>query len=136
MRRVTIGALAFTLTLGAATPAIVLSGDPGPDHHFIAPADAGLAVSELALAREAIRREIRRGGTPGAALAAGRGGALVLEEGFGKVGWTASAERVDPDRTIYDLASLTKVVATTAAAMLLVEDERLRLDEPVASYLP
>lgn len=38
--------------------------------------------------------------------------------------------------TIYDLASLTKVVATTAAAMLLEEDGRLQLDTPVHVYLP
>ncbi len=136
MRRVTIGALAFTLTLGAATPAIVRSEDPEPDHHFIAPAEAGLAATGIDAAREAIRREIRRGGTPGATLAAGRGAALVLEEGFGRVSWSSAATRVDPDRTSYDLASLTKVVATTAAAMLLHEDGKLRLDEPVATYLP
>jgi CubicO group peptidase (beta-lactamase class C family) len=43
---------------------------------------------------------------------------------------------VDPERTVYDLASLTKVVATTTAVMLLVEDGRLDLDAPVSRYLP
>jgi CubicO group peptidase (beta-lactamase class C family) len=136
MRRVTIGALAFTLTLGAATPAIVHSEDPEPDHHFTAPSDAGFAVDGIIAVREVIRREIRRGGMPGAALAAGRGAALVVEEGFGRVGWSGSSAAVHADRTIYDVASLTKVVATAAAAMLLVEDGKIRLDEPVGSYLP
>jgi CubicO group peptidase (beta-lactamase class C family) len=136
MRRVTIGALAFTLTLGAATPTVVHSEDPEPDHHFTAPTEAGFAVAGITAAREALRREIRRGGTPGAALAAGRGAALVVEEGFGRVGWSSGTSAVHADRTVYDLASLTKVVATAAAAMLLLEDGKIRLDEPVRSYLP
>jgi CubicO group peptidase (beta-lactamase class C family) len=136
MRRVTIGALAFTLTLGAAVPAFVRSEDPEPGHHFIAPAEAGLSVLGIDAAREAIRMEIRRGGTPGATLATGRGSALVIEEGFGGVSWSSASARVDPDRTLYDLASLTKVVATAAAAMLLYEDGKLRLDDPVSAYLP
>jgi CubicO group peptidase (beta-lactamase class C family) len=44
--------------------------------------------------------------------------------------------RVDPDNTLYDLASLTKVIATTTAVMLLVEDGRMELDAPVDRYLP
>lgn len=136
MRRVTIGALAFLLTLGAATPAAVRSEDPEPEHAFIAPAEAGLAATGLEGAREVILREIRRGGMPGATLAVGRGAALVLEEGFGRVGWSNTTDRADPDRTIYDLASLTKVVATTAAAMLLYEDGKLDLDDAVSSHLP
>jgi CubicO group peptidase (beta-lactamase class C family) len=43
---------------------------------------------------------------------------------------------VSPDQTIYDLASLTKVVATTTAAMILYDEGRLDLDEAVATYLP
>lgn len=136
MRRVTIGALAFTLALGVATPAVLRSEDPRPGHVFITPAEVGLAVEGIEGAREAIRREIRRGGMPGATLAVGRGAALVLEEGFGRVGWSSTTDRVDPDRTIYDLASLTKVVATTAAAMLLYEDGKLDLDDAVSAHLP
>lgn len=136
MRRVTIGALAFTLALGVATPAVLRSEDPRPGHVFITPAEVGLAVEGIEGAREAIRREIRRGGMPGATLAVGRGAALVLEEGFGRVGWSSTTDRVDPDRTIYGLASLTKVVATTAAAMLLYEDGKLDLDDAVSAHLP
>lgn len=136
MGRVTIGALAVTLTLGAATPTVVHSEDPTLEHAFVDPAEAGLAAAGIEDARTAIRREIRRGGMPGATLAVGRGAQLVLEEGFGRVGWSQSTDRVDPDRTIYDLASLTKVVATTAAAMLLHEDGKLDLDDAVSNHLP
>src|SRR5207249_2505345 len=40
------------------------------------------------------------------------------------------------DDTIFDAASLTKVVATTPAIMLLVEEDRVKLDAPVKTYLP
>ena len=42
----------------------------------------------------------------------------------------------DPDSTLYDLASLTKIVATTTALMLLVDRGRVQLDAPVARYIP
>jgi CubicO group peptidase (beta-lactamase class C family) len=42
----------------------------------------------------------------------------------------------DPDGTLYDLASLTKIVATTTALMVLVDRGRVQLDAPVARYIP
>jgi CubicO group peptidase (beta-lactamase class C family) len=72
---------------------------------------------------------------PGAALAVGRRGQLVLLKGYGRTDWSDTAPAVTPE-TIYDLASLTKVIATTTAAMILEEEYRLYLDRPIASYLP
>lgn len=72
---------------------------------------------------------------PGGSIAVGRYGQHVLARGFGLVDWAADAPAVD-DRTVYDLASLTKVVVTTTAAMILEEEGRLALDRTVASYLP
>jgi CubicO group peptidase (beta-lactamase class C family) len=97
---------------------------------------AVLALGPLDQAEAAVRAQVAAGAMPGAALALGREDQSVLERGVGKVGWTASAEAVDPERTVYDLASLTKVVSTTAAVMLLVEDGKLDLDAPVVRYLP
>lgn len=72
---------------------------------------------------------------PGGSIAVGRYGQHVLTTGYGRTDWATDAPAVD-DRTIYDLASLTKVVVTTTAAMILEEEGRLRLDNTVASYLP
>jgi serine-type D-Ala-D-Ala carboxypeptidase len=72
--------------------------------------------------------------TPGAALAVGRYGQLVRLRGYGRVDFRAQSARVT-ERTIYDLASLTKPVATTTAVMLLLQDGRLDLDVPLATYL-
>lgn len=71
----------------------------------------------------------------GIALAVGRYGRLVHLKGYGRTDWPQGATPVD-ERTLWDIASLTKVVATTTAAMILEEELRLDLDRPVAFYLP
>lgn len=78
---------------------------------------------------------IADGAAPGAALAVGRFGRLIHLKGYGRIDTRADARPVDPE-TIWDLASLTKVVGTTTAAMMLEEQGRLDLDRTVASYLP
>ncbi len=78
---------------------------------------------------------IAGGATPGAAIAVGRRGRVVVSRGYGRTDWAAGAPAAT-DSTLYDLASLTKVVATTTAAMMLEERGELELDRPVASYLP
>ncbi len=105
-----------------------------PGHELSSAAEAGLSATALARAEEAVWDEINRGSFPGASLAVGRWGRVVLEEGMGRVG--SSGAQVDPDRTVYDLASLSKVVGTTTAVMLLVEDGKMSLDDPVQAYLP
>jgi CubicO group peptidase (beta-lactamase class C family) len=82
----------------------------------------------------AVRAEVRRGAFPGAALAMGRGARAEIVQGVGAI--ASNGETVDAERSVYDLASLTKVVATTTAAMLLYQDGRLDLDAPVSRYLP
>ena len=73
---------------------------------------------------------------PGAALAAGLGGRILLLRGVGRLEWADSSAVVSPDSTVYDLASLSKAVATTTAVLLLVQDGRIRLDDPVQPWLP
>ena len=82
-----------------------------------------------------VRVGIEQGAAPGAALAVGRFGRLVHLKGYGATHYAAGAPTVDPT-TIYDLASLTKVVATTTAAMILEEEGKLDLSRTVQSYLP
>jgi CubicO group peptidase (beta-lactamase class C family) len=75
------------------------------------------------------------GVSPGASLAVGRHGRLVYLKGFGRTHGDPGYPPVD-SATLFDLASLTKVVATTTAAMMLEEEGRLDLDRPVSHYLP
>ena len=72
---------------------------------------------------------------PGASLAVGRHGRIVYMESFGRLD-TASASPAVDENSIYDMASLTKVIATTTAAMILEEQGLLDLDRTVASYVP
>ena len=100
------------------------------------PKSVGMSAERLATISRVVRRGLDAGGYPGAAVVIGRRGAAVYEKGFGRLGWTKDAAEVDADRTIYDLASLTKVVGTTTAAMILYDENRLDLDAPVSRYLP
>ena len=101
----------------------------------VAPESAGMSTSRLALINEVMRRGIAAGGFPGGAVIVGRRGTIVWERGYGTLDWT-TGKRVDAERTMYDVASLTKVVATTAATMVLVDRGKLRLDDPVVRSLP
>ena len=100
------------------------------------PKSVGMSAARLATIDRIVRRGITAGGYPGASVVIGRRGYAVFQKGFGKLGWTSSSNPVTADRTIYDLASLTKVVGTTTAAMILFDDGRLALDAPVHTYLP
>ncbi len=72
---------------------------------------------------------------PGAVVAVGHRGKLVHLAAFGRQTYAPDAPQVATD-TVYDIASLTKVVSTTTAAMILVDEGKLDLDAPVARYLP
>ncbi|HEY3220928.1 MAG TPA: serine hydrolase domain-containing protein [Gemmatimonadales bacterium] len=84
----------------------------------------------------AVRGAIREGVFPGAALVVGRHDRIVFANGYGRLTWRATSPAVSIDSTLWDLASLTKVVATTPALMLLVEQGNVVLDSPVVHYLP
>jgi CubicO group peptidase (beta-lactamase class C family) len=95
-----------------------------------------MSAERLATIDRVVQRGITAGGYPGAAVVVGRKGAAVWEKGFGKLGWTSDSPAVEADRSIYDLASLTKVVGTTTAAMILFDEGKLDLDAKVTHYLP
>jgi CubicO group peptidase (beta-lactamase class C family) len=78
---------------------------------------------------------ISGGAAPGGVLAVGRYGHIVYLKGFGRQDTASTSTPVD-ENTMYDMASLTKVIATTTAAMILEEQGKLDLDRTVASYLP
>src|SRR5687767_2675782 len=95
----------------------------------------GFNAIGLARVDSTIDAAIRNQATPGAALAIGRHGEIVRLRGYGRLGWSTFDEPVT-DSTLYDIASLTKVVGTTSAIMILVERGLLDLDAPIHLYLP
>src|SRR5436190_4576406 len=72
---------------------------------------------------------------PGAVILVGRGDAVVYSGVFGNRAIAPEPETMKED-TIFDLASLTKVVATTTSVMKLVEEGKLRLNDPVVQFIP
>jgi len=107
----------------------------GPrDSLEIDPGDVGMDSATLALLDSAVVRALRDGAAPGAALAIGRHGHLVRLRGYGVLDRGTGTPVAD--NTLYDLASLTKVVGTTTAVALLEQEGRIELDRTVVSYLP
>ena len=101
-----------------------------------APAAVGMSAARLRVIDRVVQRGIKAGGFPGAAVVVGRKGASVWHKGFGHIDWAKSSPAVSPSETIYDLASLTKVVGTTTAVMILYDEGLIGLDDPVSKYLP
>ena len=99
------------------------------------PASVGMARDLNARLDSIVNVAMSEGAAPGVALAVGRYGRLVHLQSYGRID-VASGSPAITDSTMFDLASLTKVIATTTAAMMLEDEGRLDLDAPVHSYLP
>ena len=78
---------------------------------------------------------VKAGTIPGAVLLIGRGDVILHEAAYGSKRLIPNREPMNVD-TIFDAASLTKVVVTAPAVMMLVEEGRIRLDDRVQTYLP
>jgi CubicO group peptidase (beta-lactamase class C family) len=83
-----------------------------------------------------VRQGIRQGAYPGAVVVIGRKDSVLYARGYGHFTWSPSSSVPTPDSTLWDIASITKVMGTTSAAMRLVDARRLSLDAPVRQYLP
>jgi len=84
---------------------------------------------------EQINQAVQEGLIPGAVLLIGHDGQVVYRKAYGERSLIPTREPMTVD-TIFDAASLTKVVATTSSVMKLVEQGKIRLDDPVTKYLP
>ena len=127
----------------AAAP-VLLIPSPGPTSPRLptatrlvsaSPAIVGMDSTLPARLDSIIRVAIAEGAAPGASVAVGRFGRLVHLKGYGTLDYAAGSPVVDAN-SVYDLASLTKVIATTTSAMILEETGKLDLDRPVRSYVP
>ncbi len=96
---------------------------------------AGFDLSRLARIDDVVAEAIAAKKLPGAVVVVGRGDTVVWKKAYGHRALVPAPEAMTTD-TIFDMASLTKVVATTPAVMKLVEDGRIRLSDPVAMFIP
>ena len=102
-----------------------------------AEADAALSLraADLEPIAEIVAKEIQAGRIPGAVVLIGHQGKVVYRRAFGYRALKPEKLLMTED-TIFDLASLTKVIGTTTAVMQLVENGKLSLEDPVATYWP
>src|SRR5215470_132194 len=99
------------------------------------PASLDLDAERLNRIDGVIDRAIERGQVPGAVVLVGRRGAIVYARAAGRRAVDPQAEPMTRD-TVFDMASLTKPVATATAVMILVEEGKLRLTDQFVRFLP
>lgn len=99
------------------------------------PEEMGMRPDGMAEVDAVLASFLEKKAFPGGVVAVGYRGALVHLAPFGKLSYDWGAREVTAE-TLYDLASLTKVIATTTMAMILVDEGRLELDKAVVDFLP
>ena len=127
-----IGAFARALVIGIVLT--VMAGPPRPANAQTLPG-SGIDADRLLRIDGAVDEAIRDGQLPGAVVLVWHRGRIVYERASGARAVAPTREPMTTD-TVFDLASLTKVVATTIAVMMLVEDGAIGLHDPVARHLP
>jgi uncharacterized protein YbbC (DUF1343 family)/CubicO group peptidase (beta-lactamase class C family) len=118
-----------------ALASVILLGSSDGQRSRQAPAAGGLDPVGLDRIETLVHDAIQHGQLPGAVVAAGRREGPLYLEAFGNRSVEPSIETMTTD-TVFDLASLTKVVATATSVIILVEEGRLRLADRVAAHFP
>ncbi len=111
--------------------------DPGARQPLktVAPSAVGMSPTQLSNIDRIVEAEIAKKQLPGAVVIVGRQGKIVWRRAYGNRAIEPQPEPMTVD-TIFDVASLTKVVATATSIMILVERGLVRLGDPVARYIP
>lgn len=99
------------------------------------PEAVGMSSERLALLDKVIAEAIAHHETPGAVALVARHGKIVFRKAYGNRSLVPSIKPMEIS-TVFDMASLTKVVATATSMMILLERGAYRLDDPVSKYLP
>lgn len=144
-QRAAIGALFGEFDIGGVLP-VTLPGLFPAGHGLkiahrpmtLAPADPdsqGFRPGTFADVDATVQRFLDRKAFPGAVVAVGREGGLVHLKAYGHMTYAPDAPPMTTD-TVFDLASLTKVIGTTTMAMIMVDEGRLDLDRKVRDFFP
>ena len=128
-----LGGLAGCATAPPPLPPVIVEPPPPPPPP---PEEAPeIDARRFAQIDQVAKEEIAAGHIPGAVILVGHHGKTVYRKAFGLRALTPRSQPMKVD-TIFDLASLTKVVATTTAIMELVDRGQINLDKPAATYWP
>ncbi len=122
-------AVAFLISLAVITQAVAATLP------LVTPAKVSMSAERLAFIDAAVGEAIEKKETPGAVVLVARRGGVVWRKAYGSRAILPQREAMTPD-TIFDLASLTKIVATATSVMILVERGKVRLGDPASLYIP
>jgi uncharacterized protein YbbC (DUF1343 family)/CubicO group peptidase (beta-lactamase class C family) len=126
---------ALAPVLVAAVISLLAGADPRAQTITTPGTDAGMDLDRLGRMDPVIAEAVAAHQLPGAVVIVGRDDRVVWRRAYGRRAVAPVPEAMTID-TIFDLASLTKVVGTAPAIMQLVEEGRVRLADPVATYIP
>jgi serine-type D-Ala-D-Ala carboxypeptidase len=99
------------------------------------PESVGMSSAKLEQIEEIVLADIAEKKLPGAVVIVGRKGKIVYRKAFGNRSLVPTVEKMTVD-TIFDVASLTKPVATATSIMILVEQGKLRLNDTIGKFIP
>ncbi|HMQ04264.1 MAG TPA: DUF1343 domain-containing protein [Pyrinomonadaceae bacterium] len=99
-----------------------------------APGSVGMNAAKLDQIEQLVLADIADKKLPGAVVIVGRKGKIVYRKAFGNRSLVPTVEKMTVD-TIFDVASLTKPVATATSIMILVEQGKLRLNDTIGKYI-
>ncbi|MDO4587938.1 MAG: DUF1343 domain-containing protein [Planctomycetia bacterium] len=102
---------------------------------IVAPEDVGMDSVKLATIDRFIEKAIDEGETPGAVIAIGRGSSLAFLKAYGNRQVEPTVEPMTTD-TLFDLASVSKVVSTALAIHILADQGKLDFDDPIVKFFP
>lgn len=127
-----VAAVLFLLPCGA-----IRAEEPAASRRLpiVAPSEAGFDAARLEQIAPAAEQAIKEGKAPGCVVLIGRRGKIVYLRAFGQRRLLPEPEPMTTD-TLFDLASLTKPIATATSVMKLVEEGKVRLNDPVSMHLP
>ena len=130
----TLRAMVFAMTVFLSC-VLTATGQPAESAAVPTSATRRAAGPSFGAVDAVIEQAIHEGQIPGAVLIVGHDGQVIYRKAYGSRALEPRREVMTLD-TVFDLASLTKVIVTTTAVMQLVERGKVRMNDPVAKYLP
>ncbi|MDQ3131871.1 MAG: beta-lactamase family protein, partial [Acidobacteriota bacterium] len=100
-----------------------------------APNTVGMSAEKLNQIDALVNKDIADKKLPGAVVVIGHKGKIVYRKAFGNRALVPAVEKMTID-TIFDVASLTKPIATATSVMILVEQGKLRLNDTIGKFIP
>jgi CubicO group peptidase (beta-lactamase class C family) len=137
VRNLSLAGVRFFLCLSAVSTGLQsIATEAAPSAlEVVDPQHAGLSGDRLRHIDAVVAEGLERGKMPGCVVLAGSRGKVAWLKAYGSKQLQPDALPMTTD-TVFDLASLTKPIATATSVMTLIEQGRLKLDEPVAKHIP